>query len=385
MLVDLCIFGDVPVFSVKAKELCWKDPLPNPLLLFTAQIVAITSVFLLAAGYLKSEWKSASARVFAVIASFVVFYLLNGMSGESIDPNFRIDLSAIEWLIELGMSSVSGLFMIYCFLIFQEQQKFPILLSLAFGLQVVLEMLFPFLHSTQSQVSEGFLAFLTSALDVLQLLFVGFAIFWTLREWRGDLVNDRRVLRWFVIGVQGALIFSVVFVENFLLEGGSPNNASEQAIIVFAIALLTLTMLVVVMRFELVSLSQAIRKVAELAEEPEGVPNYDVDSFNSAFKGGLLYREAGLTIAQLAEKLRLPEYRLRAFIHKQLGFRNFNAMLHAYRVEEARQLLADARNQNVPVLTIALSVGYQSITPFNNAFRQLVGVTPSEYRKQHAV
>ena len=48
-----------------------------------------------------------------------------------------------------------------------------------------------------------------------------------------------------------------------------------------------------------------------------------------------MYREAGLTIAQLAKKLNLPEYRLRAFIHRELGFRNFNAMLHAYRVEEA--------------------------------------------------
>ena len=61
------------------------DPVSNPLLLFTAQIVAIMSVFLLAAGYLKSDPKSASARVFAVIALFVVFYLLNGMSGDSID------------------------------------------------------------------------------------------------------------------------------------------------------------------------------------------------------------------------------------------------------------------------------------------------------------
>ena len=97
----------------------------NPLLLFTAQIVAIMSVFLLAVGYLKSDPKSASARIFAVIALFVVFYLLNGMSGDSIDPDFRINLSAIDRLIELGTSSVSGLFMIYCFLIFQEQQEFP--------------------------------------------------------------------------------------------------------------------------------------------------------------------------------------------------------------------------------------------------------------------
>ena len=277
------------------------------------------------------------------------------MSGDSIDANFRINLSAIDRLIELGMSSVSGLFMIYCFLIFQEQQKFPTLLGLAFGLQVVLELLFPFLRAAQNQIVETYLSFLASALDVMQLLFVGFAIFWTLRGWRVDLVDDRRILRWFIIGVQGALIFSVVFVENFLLEGGSPQNASEQAVIVFAIAMLTLTMLVVAMRFDLVSLSQAIRKVTELAEvsEPEGAPSYDVGSFNSVFKGGQMYRKR--SDCQLAKKLNLPEYRLRAFIHRRV--QNFNAMLHAYRVEEASLALADADQQSVPVLTIACRWG----------------------------
>ena len=87
----------------------------------------------------------------------------------------------------------------------------------------------------------------------------------------------------------------------------------------------------------------------------------------------------------LAKKLSLPEYRLRAFIHKELGYRNFNAMLHQYRIEDAANSLSETKNQNLPVLTIALSVGYQSITPFNNAFRQLKGMTPSEYRRKNRI
>jgi AraC-like DNA-binding protein len=109
---------------------------------------------------------------------------------------------------------------------------------------------------------------------------------------------------------------------------------------------------------------------------------FDIDGFNTAFREGFLYREAGLTIAVLATKLGLPEYKLRAFIHQELGFRNFNAMLHVYRVAEACEILVDAKKANLPVLTVALSVGYQSITPFNNAFRELKGMTPSEFRKQ---
>jgi len=359
--------------------------LPNSLLLFTAQIVAILSVLLLAAGYLKTEPKAACARVFTLMVIFVVFYLLNGMSGAHIEDNFRLDLSKWQVVIEVGTSAICGLFMIYCFLIFQEQQKFPVLFLIVFGSQVLLDLVLSLLNFLSTDTAPApILELLATSMDVLQLVFVGVAIYWTLKGWRADLVDDRRVLRWFIIGVQGALIFSVVLVENFLLEADSTSYSTEQAAIVFAIAILALGMLLVAMRFDYVSLTYVIRKVAELTEEPgaEQYTAFDIDSFNRMFRDGKLYREAGLTIAMLAKKLNLPEYRLRAFIHKQLGFRNFNAMLHQYRVEDASAALADKANQNVPVLTIALTVGYQSITPFNNAFRQITGVTPSEYRKR---
>ena len=360
--------------------------MPNPLLLFSAQIVAILSVLLLAAGYLKIDLRADSARVFAVMAVFVVFYLLDGMTASHIDPEFRLDLSGWQLFISLGTSAICGLFMIYCFLIFQEQEKFPFTLGAVFAVQMLLDFLLSLssLSGESGFVPPAMRALSGTAMDVLQLVFVGFAIYWTLKGWRTDLVEDRRILRWFIIGVQGTLIFAVVFVENFLLAGGSDSNATGHAVIVYAVALLTLGMLLVALRFDFVSLSYVIKKVAELAEEPDkgGSPTFDVDSFNRAFKGGHLYREAGLTIAMLARKLNMPEYRLRSFIHKQLGFRNFNAMLHDYRIEDAGRALSDPQNQNMPVLTIALSVGYQSITPFNNAFREIKGVTPSEYRKK---
>lgn len=357
----------------------------NPLLIFAAQIVAILSVLLLATGYLKTEPEAASARVSALLAIFIVFYLVDGMGGPNIDPAFRLDLSDWQLLLNTGNSLICGLFMIYCFLIFQEQSRFPYPLAAAFGVQVVVDLIITILAlSGESAASGTALSVLALAMDILQLLFVGFAIYWTLKGWRNDMVEDRRVLRWFIIGLQGALISSIVVVENFLLPGGSQGNATEQAVIVYAIALLTLGMLVALMRFDFVSLGQVIRKVTDRNEVvvDGGGETFDVDTFNKVFRDGKLYREAGLTIAMLARRMHIPEYRLRAFIHKELGFRNFNAMLHRYRIKDASAELADKSNKNVPVLTIALGVGYQSITPFNNAFREIMGATPSEYRKR---
>ena len=359
--------------------------MPNPVFLYSAQIVAILSFLLLAAGYLKTDPRESSAQVFALMALMIVLYLLNGMTAAHIDSQFQLDLTRWELIISIGISSIPGLFMIYCFLIFQEEQKFPYTLGIAFASQIFLIALLPL----SGLFSDPFLPvgswiYISYSQAILQLIFVILAIYWTLKGWSADLVADRRILRWFIIGVQGALIFTVIFVENFLVDGGSTENATAQSFIVYAIALLTLGMLLVALRFDFVSLGYVIRKVAELSIEPEkeGTAIFDIDSFNKAFKEQLLYREAGLTISMLAKSLNIPEYRLRAFIHKQLGFRNFNAMLHQYRIEDSGNVLSDNENQNIPILTIALSVGYQSITPFNKAFREIKGVTPSEYRKR---
>ena len=359
--------------------------MPNPVFLYSAQIVAILSFLLLAAGYLKTDPRESSAQVFALMALMIVLYLLNGMTAAHIDSQFQLDLTRWELIISIGISSIPGLFMIYCFLIFQEEQKFPYTLGIAFAAQIFLSALLPL----SGLFSDPFLPvgswiYISYSQAILQLIFVILAIYWTLKGWSADLVADRRILRWFIIGVQGALIFTVIFVENFLVDGGSTENATAQSFIVYAIALLTLGMLLVALRFDFVSLGYVIRKVAELSIEPEkeGTAIFDIDSFNKAFKEQLLYREAGLTISMLAKSLNIPEYRLRAFIHKQLGFRNFNAMLHQYRIEDSGNVLSDNENQNISILTIALSVGYQSITPFNKAFREIKGVTPSEYRKR---
>ena len=359
--------------------------MPNPVFLYSAQIVAILSFLLLAAGYLKTDPRASGAQVFALMALMIVLYLLNGMTAAHIDSQFQLDLTRWELIISIGISSIPGLFMIYCFLIFQEEQKFPYTLGIAFAAQIFLSALLPL----SGLFSDPFLPvgswiYISYSQAILQLIFVIFAIYWTLKDWSADLVADRRILRWFIIGVQGALIFTVIFVENFLVDGGSTENATAQSFIVYAIALLTLGMLLVTLRFDFVSLGYVIRKVAELSIEPEkeGTAIFDIDSFNKAFKEQLLYREAGLTISMLAKSLNIPEYRLRAFIHKQLGFRNFNAMLHQYRIEDSGNVLSDNENQNISILTIALSVGYQSITPFNKAFREIKGVTPSEYRKR---
>jgi AraC-like DNA-binding protein len=89
------------------------------------------------------------------------------------------------------------------------------------------------------------------------------------------------------------------------------------------------------------------------------------------------YRREGLTLAELAKTLEVGEAVLRRLINQELGYRNFNDFLHHYRLQEASQRLA---SEDLPILSIALECGYGSIGPFNRAFRQRFGMTPTEYR-----
>lgn len=95
-----------------------------------------------------------------------------------------------------------------------------------------------------------------------------------------------------------------------------------------------------------------------------------------------IYREEGLSVARLAEKVGVPEHQLRRLINQEMGFRNFSAFLNARRIEDAKSLLADPSMAKKQVLQIALELGYASIAPFNRAFKAATDQTPTEYRKK---
>jgi AraC-like DNA-binding protein len=105
-------------------------------------------------------------------------------------------------------------------------------------------------------------------------------------------------------------------------------------------------------------------------------------ALQAEFDGRHAYREEGLTIGALAARLRTREHALRRVINHGLGFRNFNDFLHSHRIREACARLRSAEDARLPVLSIALGVGYGSIGPFNRAFKARMGMTPTQFRQE---
>lgn len=93
------------------------------------------------------------------------------------------------------------------------------------------------------------------------------------------------------------------------------------------------------------------------------------------------FRTTGLTIGRLAERVGQPEHKLRALINGQLGFRNFSSFLNSYRTSAAADALRDPEQDHLSVADIAFGLGYQSLGPFNRAFKEAHGLTPTEFRR----
>jgi AraC-like DNA-binding protein len=96
-----------------------------------------------------------------------------------------------------------------------------------------------------------------------------------------------------------------------------------------------------------------------------------------------VYRDSNITIASLATRLGVPERKLREPVNRRLAFRNFSAYVNAFRLEEVRRRLMDPRQNEVPVLTLALEAGFGSVVAFNRAFKDKHGMTPTAYRAHH--
>ena len=93
-----------------------------------------------------------------------------------------------------------------------------------------------------------------------------------------------------------------------------------------------------------------------------------------------LWRREGLTIGQLASEVGAPEHRLRRLINGGLGYRNFADFLNARRIEAAMTALAAPDNARASISALAFDLGYGSLGPFNRAFKDVTGLTPSAWR-----
>ena len=220
----------------------------------------------------------------------------------------------------------------------------------------------------------------SAALHLASLVIVGHALLIAGKGRPDDLIESRRLFRMFFVGIVALQVGVVLTVELILGETAS-DWLSLLNVVVIAVLTPGLAIPLLQLDPEFVAREPAVRHDTATGETSDLSPTETVlkQALLSAMNEGA-YLQHGLTIRALAEQLGYPEHQLRKLINGRLGFRNFSAFLNSYRIPEAKKTLADPDQVRMPVLTIALDLGYGSLGPFNRAFKAETGLTPTEYR-----
>ena len=94
------------------------------------------------------------------------------------------------------------------------------------------------------------------------------------------------------------------------------------------------------------------------------------------------FLESSLRVIDIARELDVPEYRIRAIMLNHFNAKNFNHYVNQMRIEYAKSILSAADKRDWPVLVVGIESGFASAAPFTRAFKEFVGCTPGQYRKQ---
>lgn len=189
-----------------------------------------------------------------------------------------------------------------------------------------------------------------------------------------DLLVHRLKLRYGVLVAAGTYIL-VELLGEILFRGSASAALADR---VYGAAVLAF---VFVVSFLALRTAPQILKPPRLIADTPAVDPVLLDRLKRLIEGDEIFREEGLTIGALAQRMGQQEHTVRRLINSELGFKNFNVFLHHFRVREAQKVLSDPSKRHLNVAEIAYGVGYTSLGPFNKAFRDITGLTPTEFRK----
>ncbi len=337
---------------------------------FVFRLLTLSQVFLLAVHVLVAQ-RNALGLLIAVTCGAFACYLVLPLLLPAQGPGLTV--------LMLLASSIPGLLWLVVRWLFQDDRGFPpwpffviclvylCLLCIPVGQQAALVV-----HAELRSVVFSLFP------QVCKLALVLHAVFMAIEGRSSDLVDARLKLR--VPLAIGASSLAAVVITVEIWAGAAMPRIIEAggAILMFVLALMcNLYLFELKLIFALPNKpgAEPVDDAALLAPRDAGPAQVVV----AAMTEQRFYANHGATLRDLADHLGQPAHQLRRTINGALGYANFNQFLNHYRIADASKQLLD--NPRLPVLTIALDVGFKSVSSFNTAFRAAHGQTPTQYRQ----
>jgi AraC-like DNA-binding protein len=341
----------------------------------TLRIIGVVLLSLLASLMLRARRRDHTARIGAALAISVAAFMLTSMghAGELLGV-FVYPLSAI-------CATHPVWFWLFCNALFTDRVKLARGQVVCLAAMAIAGLAYTSLAQPVGRAdAPAFTTLLGTLFGAASLGFVCLGPLTVYLGQRTDLDERRRRIRTWFVPLVSAYLACVALVQIYTVIAA---QATPEPLVLFNLAVIdsvaaaALLTFVQVRVFNWLDLVEPAPAVDSLSRVEQSV----LDRLTRRFVAERLYAREGLSIAMLASLLDAQEHVLRRVINRGLGFRNFNDFLHSHRLREAGVRLRDPAEQRIPVLTIALEVGYGSIGPFNRAFRERFGMTPTEYRR----
>jgi len=112
----------------------------------------------------------------------------------------------------------------------------------------------------------------------------------------------------------------------------------------------------------------------------EAIIQSTMELLRQAMEADKLYLQPNLTAPLLAEKINIPQKTISAVLNQHMH-KSFNEFVNEYRIAAFKEKVGEPGLDHLTIAGIALECGFHSQATFQRTFRELTGMSPSEYRK----
>lgn len=329
--------------------------------------IAIGALCATAGGFLRAGHTLSMRIAGTLFAISVIAYVLNS------SPMLRAALGSFGLPFTLLSLGGAGYFWLFVITLFEDRVLTPRM----FGPAGILTLVGLFGLVAKAPLRND----IWVVHNLMEAALSSHALYVVYRSWRGDLVDVRRRVRGPFIGIVTIYVIVLSAVE----IGESLGVEAWWYSLVGAVALACFC---VTGPFILMEVKQhlfgAVAPTPNTDIEKSGsdaADRIELARIDQEMAEAKVWKDENLSIGQLAEKTGIPEHRLRRLINDHMGYRNFAAFVNRYRIDAAKAALSDPARARVTVAAIAFELGFGSLGPFNRAFKDMTGMTPTQWRR----
>lgn len=316
--------------------------------------------------------------LFAIFCGSLAMVAIRTLSADILGP--------YQYLIALGTCATCNVIWLISIALFREENSLSrvhYLVAASIASLVVISYSVELMLS-MAWVSSGSVAWLDRSVSELSGMLSSTVLvltFWEALRGYSKATRPQQQQRKLFAGTFFAGVFSCSVIGRGMLPESAFPEVFPWLVVISASSIICVTFLVLLSqhRHRQGELQTVIQTDEMLPEESDKRVLEDIERLMREEK---LFLQAELKMIDLANRLRVSEYKISRAVRHVSSSPNFNHFINAYRLDHATKLLVAPDSCSWTILVIALESGFASLASFNRAFKASFHCTPGQYRSR---